>query len=223
MTAPLNLTFISSHLSSLAGVARVEVILNPGDVLFVPHRWWHHVVNLDLAVSVNTWIEIPKDAEGRCKEAIVKILVNAIMPSIDDEDDNDEQGDYSVKNATSQNPPWLNPTEIQTSTSQNLHLLNLALAQNQENRNNIDEKNQQSLLDYVNTCKCRQFLPSECGCGSGLRGNVLRPSISKNSDTSNARSQRASKRSKTEIDARILLDALTSDDVVQLLFEKLNC
>src|SRR5690349_5471344 len=34
---------------------RHEVTLNPGEVLFLPSRWWHHVRSLERALSVNFW------------------------------------------------------------------------------------------------------------------------------------------------------------------------
>jgi len=33
----------------------IECTLYPGDVLFIPSRWWHHVTSIDTAVSVNIW------------------------------------------------------------------------------------------------------------------------------------------------------------------------
>ena len=35
-----------------------QVTLAPGDVLFVPKKWWHYVQSLDTSISINTWIEL---------------------------------------------------------------------------------------------------------------------------------------------------------------------
>ena len=32
--------------------------MDPGDLLYVPKHWWHFVMCVDTAVSVNTWIEL---------------------------------------------------------------------------------------------------------------------------------------------------------------------
>ncbi len=35
-----------------------DIILEPGDVLFVPKHWWHFVTSLDsITISVNSWLE----------------------------------------------------------------------------------------------------------------------------------------------------------------------
>lgn len=37
-----------------AGMAH-EVVLNPGDVLYIPRSWWHAVETVEASVSVNVW------------------------------------------------------------------------------------------------------------------------------------------------------------------------
>jgi hypothetical protein len=37
------------------GVTPIEVILEPGDMLFLPSRWWHQPRSLELSMSVNFW------------------------------------------------------------------------------------------------------------------------------------------------------------------------
>lgn len=40
----------------------LETILEPGDVLFVPAFWWHHVMSIDVAISINYWWRPPISA-----------------------------------------------------------------------------------------------------------------------------------------------------------------
>lgn len=35
-----------------------RIVLEPGDILIVPPRWWHYVENLDISLSINTWIPL---------------------------------------------------------------------------------------------------------------------------------------------------------------------
>ena len=36
-------------------VAPIEIVLEPGDVLYLPSRWWHQPRSLDLSMSLNFW------------------------------------------------------------------------------------------------------------------------------------------------------------------------
>ena len=36
-------------------VTPIEIVLHPGDVLYLPSRWWHQPRSLDLSMSVNFW------------------------------------------------------------------------------------------------------------------------------------------------------------------------
>lgn len=40
----------------------LETVLEPGDVLFVPALWWHHVMSIDVAISINYWWRAPISA-----------------------------------------------------------------------------------------------------------------------------------------------------------------
>jgi hypothetical protein len=40
----------------------LEAILEPGEVLFIPAFWWHHVMSIDVAISINYWWRPPISA-----------------------------------------------------------------------------------------------------------------------------------------------------------------
>ena len=69
------------------------VTLNPGDVLFVPNKWWHAVECLEPSISVNTWIELDSDNRSRLEEAVTRQLIMSLL-------------------SKTPQRAWLNPTEV---------------------------------------------------------------------------------------------------------------
>lgn len=68
--------------------------LNPGDILIVPANWWHYVENLELSLTVNTWIPLEThDAFARLEECFVRTQIEKITES-DDSADVDALRDY---------------------------------------------------------------------------------------------------------------------------------
>lgn len=82
------------------------IVLEPGDVLFVPHHWWHYVSCLDTALSINTWIPLSADKESQLREAVTRTLATLLIPCYENEDET-----------------WLNADEKLTSTDENLTFL----------------------------------------------------------------------------------------------------
>uniref|UniRef100_A0A6B0VCC2 JmjC domain-containing protein n=1 Tax=Ixodes ricinus TaxID=34613 RepID=A0A6B0VCC2_IXORI len=85
------------------------VVLEPGDVLFVPSRWWHYVRCLDTSLSINTWIPLVRtpsastDREHQLQEAVTRTLATLLIPCYEDEDST-----------------WLNTNEELTTPDENL-------------------------------------------------------------------------------------------------------
>lgn len=70
----------------------VEGIVNPGDVLYLPPYWWHHVISIDQTVSVNFWFEMKQtqatalkfplsDSHKVAARRNIEKLVGEIIPS----------------------------------------------------------------------------------------------------------------------------------------------
>lgn len=58
------------------------VVLQPGDILFVPRHWWHFVetVDEDISCAVNLWIDQPHlDNVVRCKEALTQLACFSLV------------------------------------------------------------------------------------------------------------------------------------------------
>ncbi len=49
-----------THYPLFAKVRRYQTVLGPGEILYIPLRWWHDVTALEPAISVNLWWWPPK-------------------------------------------------------------------------------------------------------------------------------------------------------------------
>ncbi|KAK7495632.1 hypothetical protein BaRGS_00013079 [Batillaria attramentaria] len=92
-----------------------SVTLEPGQVLYVPRHWWHFVTCKETAISINTWVDVPKDAESRVHEAVTRCLASALIPYLTE---------TAGKSAFDQ---WINPTEEIEAAATNMAYLTQAL------------------------------------------------------------------------------------------------
>uniref|UniRef100_A0A5S6Q880 JmjC domain-containing protein n=1 Tax=Trichuris muris TaxID=70415 RepID=A0A5S6Q880_TRIMR len=60
------------------------VTLEPGDVLFVPPRWWHFVQCIEDSISVNCWIAVASDRVSRMDEAVTRACMSVLKPLVND-------------------------------------------------------------------------------------------------------------------------------------------
>eukprot|EP00300_Choanocystis_sp_HF-7_P034167 c46737_g1_i1.p1 GENE.c46737_g1_i1~~c46737_g1_i1.p1 ORF type:complete len:212 (+),score=47.40 c46737_g1_i1:582-1217(+) len=106
----------------------IEIVLVPGDVLFVPPRYWHFVQCLTPAISTNVWLELPTDNLARVKEALVRVVLSLCSPyplsskPVEKDDSQDEEaGNDDNCSSSSAALEWVNPGaeiwDVQTSVS----------------------------------------------------------------------------------------------------------
>jgi len=59
------------------------VVLEAGDILFIPHLWWHFVENLETSISINTWIDLGGiDDMERIKEGVTRVVAQMIISQV---------------------------------------------------------------------------------------------------------------------------------------------
>ncbi|XP_022288659.2 HSPB1-associated protein 1 homolog [Crassostrea virginica] len=113
------------------------VVLEPGQVLYVPHHWWHYVESLENSISVNTWIEIMEDSESRLSEAVTRCLLTPLLTA------RGELEDKQTENST-----WVNPGEEILSSNENIQLLQMVLSLN-SNQTKQKKSNQERLCEAL--------------------------------------------------------------------------
>ncbi|VDN13427.1 unnamed protein product, partial [Dibothriocephalus latus] len=67
----------------------IVVVLQPGDVLFIPRHWWHFVESIEdggpVTCAVNLWLDQPSlDNDERCKESLTQLVCLSLMHSCKD-------------------------------------------------------------------------------------------------------------------------------------------
>ena len=87
----------------------VRIVVQPGQVLFIPKHWWHLARNQETSVSINTWIELECDAVDRLRESVTRLLVCTVKSKEQDED-------------------WVNPGEDLSTYSENVSYLKQSLS-----------------------------------------------------------------------------------------------
>ncbi|CAF0854545.1 unnamed protein product [Brachionus calyciflorus] len=115
------------------------VELSPGDVLYVPHNWWHYVESLSDSISINTWVEIEGvDDLARLKEILCKCLIQGVMES-------------NFVNVDK----WINSSESYTEQDENMVLIQNCLQKVKENK--IEKYDEQAKMDYMKLLENNEF------------------------------------------------------------------
>ncbi|XP_068715406.1 HSPB1-associated protein 1-like isoform X2 [Montipora foliosa] len=120
-----------SRFPTFASATRYEVILQPGDVLFVPKKWWHYVESLETSISINTWIELESDHIERVREALIRTLVCALKK---------EEGANELS--------WVNPSENIGTHEHNMEYLRKAMDAVKE----MEDKKESSEVGSILEC-----------------------------------------------------------------------
>ncbi|KAI6650599.1 HSPB1-associated protein 1-like [Oopsacas minuta] len=146
--SPVNMMYPDYSIYPKFKGARVQqVVVEPGDVLFVPKHWWHFVICLETAVSVNTWIELENDSEDRLREAYVRIMV------------------FSLKGCDLDTSLWLNPKEEYSLMEDNYSYLENAMkeisAKSKQQNSDQNEKVKDILLLILTQKNVVDFISQE--------------------------------------------------------------
>jgi len=74
-------------------VEGVQAILYPGDILYIPMYWWHHVINLTDTIAINFWYKAAANSpieyplKSRQKVAMVRNIEKMLLEALQDQQD----------------------------------------------------------------------------------------------------------------------------------------
>lgn len=124
---PTRIPFEESSVYSNATGRGDEIVLEPGDLLYLPKHWWHFVECLDpISLSINLWLPHPTDPMDRVQEATARFLFNILAPN-----------------------EWLNPTERVLTTSESFDLLKNAVGRNLKQKEFVDAVLDSQILQRI--------------------------------------------------------------------------
>ncbi|EKX42932.1 hypothetical protein GUITHDRAFT_110978 [Guillardia theta CCMP2712] len=110
----------------------MEVVLKPGEVLYVPHYWWHQVEALSDSISVNSWVDLPvPDSFERVKEGIVRLVACNLhtkrLRTTDEMAMRTSKKNHGEEEEEEDND-WINPTEEVRGLAWDMEALSVAMS-----------------------------------------------------------------------------------------------
>ncbi|GMH37070.1 hypothetical protein BSKO_04943 [Bryopsis sp. KO-2023] len=123
-----------------------RAMLKEGDILFVPHHWWHQVQCISTAISINLWTRHANDNLERLREGLSRMLVMSTHWYRASEEASEEALTFGADRTRStvirRRCPWLNPNETMWDWSDVLKSINEAVDEiGEEKASNVAESN----------------------------------------------------------------------------------
>lgn len=181
--------------------------LVPGDVLYVPHNWWHYVESLNDSISINTWVEIKnEDDAARLEEIVSKTLIQSLMES----------------NFVSFDQ-WINSSEDYNSQEENLEIIKNSLETCQKTyfEKSGDSTDYSNLLEnhkrtfnMIESISFESFLVKYCKSYQPDKNNVVKKRKNGNEEESN--NKKSTKKLLND-----LANAITKPNVIHLIVKNL--
>ncbi|XP_065168462.1 HSPB1-associated protein 1 isoform X1 [Atheta coriaria] len=186
-----------------------KIILEPGQVLFVPNGWWHYVENLELSISINTWIPIDKDHKKRIFEAITLSMVKSLTSCLK----NDEQ-DVLINNAQDLR---------ELSTFDTLNLIESAITSCKSGKPELNTTDTTYPNNKATTIEHSNYVQSLSNLNGEQLHTFLKQQTSRFSDNESTEEKNSIKNKPNVSLVKKYLSVLTDPEVIELIERKLTC